>query len=132
MSKAYTFCRHGLIRQLVFCRRCLAEDKSELTRLLQVDPRAFKGKAPGVAKFSCEHSLERRKCKICLGSHICVHGKNKVYCRECDGRRLCQVCCEAVLRRCYGVCKRCKRARAAEESAERAGRKAKQRIALCI
>ena len=132
MSKAYTLCRHGLIKQLVFCRRCLAEDQSELVKLLRVDPRSFRGKGPGVAKFACEHHVERRKCKICHGSDICAHGKNNVYCRECDGRRLCQVCFEHTQPRCYSVCRRCRRAEAAEAEAERLKRRATQRIALCI
>jgi hypothetical protein len=63
---------------------------------------------------------------------VCAHGKNKVYCRECDGRRLCQVCHERVTQFSYSVCKRCEEHRAEEAEEKLRAKRAKQILALRI
>ncbi len=86
-SKAkYTYCEHGRVRGLVVCRQC-CESALKMTRqCVEVQKKAKR--LPVNAKVSCEHSVERRRRKICRGSWIqCGHGTNKVNCRECDGRR---------------------------------------------
>jgi hypothetical protein len=60
------------------------------------------------AHVPCEHSSEKRRCRVCKGSWVCVHGIQKVYCQECDGRRLCQLCFKKTLPRCYEVCRHCR------------------------
>jgi hypothetical protein len=53
------------------------------------------------AKNTCEHNIERRKCKACGGSDICVHQKEKAQCRACGGSRFCEH------NRTKATCKKC-------------------------
>ena len=129
--KEYTFCEHGRVRELVVCQLCCEKGLALTRECLELERKAKKRArfVSSDAKIPCEHSSEKRRCKVCRGSWICVHGKNKVYCAECDGRRLCQCCLVTVMRRCREVCVKCREREAAQKQAERT---VGQRAALCI
>jgi len=127
----FTRCPHGLVKQLVVCRRCVENPPPKDFWYVPVVPRR-KTKGPAQAFLPCPHYAQRRMCKFCLGSMICTHGVNKHFCKHCDGRRLCQVCKSKTMARCYEVCKGCRQSREDWEAVRDAAKKSKQRMALCI
>jgi len=84
-KRVYTYCPHGRVKELVVCRQCCEVALALTYECVTMDKKAKKRLG---TKIPCEHGGERRRCKICVGSWICKHGKNKVYCAECDGHRL--------------------------------------------
>lgn len=132
-SREYTYCEHGRVRELVVCRKCCEAALMMTLECVQAQKKAKAKRALLESKVPCEHSVEKRRCKICVGAWICRHGLNKVYCKECDGRRLCQGCFLTSLPRCFELCKECRVAVKAREAAAKERRRARsERARLCV
>ena len=98
-------CPHGKVKGFDSCADCfesLLRGSCKSVKLIARQKVTLNSNIP------CEHFAEKRRCRICKGSWICLHGVNKVYCAYCDGRRMCQVCLRVTLPRCYETCKRCR------------------------
>jgi hypothetical protein len=102
---SFPACPHGKVRELEPCLLCwesfMLSVKCHSTTVNRLKQTQY-------AHVPCEHSSEKRRCRVCKGSWVCVHGIQKVYCQECDGRRLCQLCFKKTLPRCYEVCRHCR------------------------